>query len=65
MSSTAPEDWTYWLALASAIHNNWKNSTTGLSPNQILLGYNITLNPGDRSPTANKSAKECNHIMME
>jgi hypothetical protein len=22
VSSTAPKDWTYWLALASAIHNN-------------------------------------------
>jgi hypothetical protein len=65
VSSTVPEDWTYWLALASAIHNNWKNSMTGLLPNQILLGYDITLNPGYTSSTPNESAKEHNCIMME
>jgi hypothetical protein len=65
ISSVAPEDWTYWLALASAVHNNQRNSTTGLSPNQILLGYNITLNPRNMSLIANESAKECNCIMME
>jgi hypothetical protein len=60
-----PEDWTYWLALASAIHNNRRNITTGLLPNQVLLGYDITLSPGYTSPTANESGKECNCIMME
>jgi hypothetical protein len=51
--------------LALAIHNNQKNSTTALLPNWILLGYDITLNPGNMSLTINKSAKECNCIMME
>jgi hypothetical protein len=55
----------YWLALASAIHNNWKNSTTGLLPNQVLLGYDITLNPGYTSSTPNELAEEHSHIMME
>ena len=41
--STSPEDWTHWLALASAVHNNRRNETTGLSPNQILLGYDTSL----------------------
>jgi hypothetical protein len=54
----APEDWMHWLALASAIHNNQKNMTTGLSPNQILLGYDITLNPGSTPQTPNESAEE-------
>src|SRR5260370_16734654 len=34
----APEDWTNWLSIATAIHNDRKNITTGLSPNQILWG---------------------------
>jgi hypothetical protein len=28
-----PKDWTKWLALATSVHNNRKNVTTGLSPN--------------------------------
>jgi len=34
----ALEDWTNWLSIATAVHNNRKNATTGLSPNQILWG---------------------------
>jgi hypothetical protein len=63
--STAPEDWMHWLVLALAIHNNQRNATMGLSPNQILLGYDVTLNPGHTSLTMNELAKECSHIMME
>jgi hypothetical protein len=65
VTSTVPKDWTYWLALALAVHNNWKNNMMGLSPNQVLLGYNITLNPGYTSLTQNESAKEQTQIMME
>ena len=39
VTSANPQDWTQWLALASVVHNNRKNTTTRLSPNQILLGY--------------------------
>jgi hypothetical protein len=42
-----------------------KNTTMGLSPNQILLGYDVTLNHGDMPLTLNKLAKEQHHIMME
>src|SRR5712692_1546183 len=38
VTSMAPEDWTSWLSIATAIHNDRKNTTTGLSPNQILWG---------------------------
>jgi hypothetical protein len=51
--------------VTSAIHNNQRNATTGLSPNQILLGYDITLNPGNTPSVANESAEECSQIMME
>jgi hypothetical protein len=45
VTSVSPEDWTHWLAIATVVHNNQKNETTGLSPNQILLGYELTLQP--------------------
>jgi hypothetical protein len=65
VTSTAPKDWMQWLALASAIHNNRKNATTGLSPNQVLLGYEVTLNPGMMQPTLVELADKWCHIMME
>jgi hypothetical protein len=61
----APEDWMQWLALALAVHNNRKNMTMGLSPNQILLRYEITLMLGTMPLTLNESAEERHHIMME
>ncbi len=39
-----PKGWTHWLALTTMVHNNRINTTTGLSPNQILFRYNPTLN---------------------
>jgi hypothetical protein len=33
VTSASPEDWTHWLAIATAVHNNQWNETTGLSPN--------------------------------
>src|SRR6266403_5219079 len=44
VTSNDPKGWTHWLALATTVHNNRVNTTTGLSPNQILFGYNPTLN---------------------
>ncbi len=44
VTSNDPKGWTHWLALATMVHNNRINTTTGLSPNQILFGYNPTLN---------------------
>jgi len=44
VTSNDPRGWTHWLALATVVHNNRINTTTRLSPNQILFGYNPTLN---------------------
>ena len=38
-----PKDWDRWLMTVSAVHNNQRNQTTGLSLNQILIGYDIPL----------------------
>ena len=50
-----PKDWSDWLAIATAVHNNWKNSTTGLSPNQILLGIEPMLHPSEHHITNNEA----------
>jgi len=65
VTSAAPKDWTQWLALATAVHNNWKNSTTGLSPNQIILGYNLKLNPAVTTPSVNETTEERICLMEE
>jgi hypothetical protein len=58
ITSAAPEDWTHWLALASAVHNNRKNETTGLSPNQILFGFETILLPSETPPSNNQMAED-------
>jgi len=65
VTSAAPKDWTQWLALATAVHNNQKNSTTGLSPNQIILGYDLKLNPAITTPSINETTEERIRLMEE
>jgi transposase InsO family protein len=60
-----PEDWTEWLSIASAVHNNRQNTTTGLSPNQILLGYKIELFPSEQSASNNQTVEDRMKQMME
>jgi hypothetical protein len=55
VTSTSPEDWTHWLAIAMAVYNNRRNETTGLSSNQILLGYELTLQPGEDTSSNNEA----------
>jgi hypothetical protein len=55
--SASPKDWTHWLAIAMAVHNNRKNETTRLSPNQILLGYELMLQPEEDNPSNNEAAE--------
>jgi hypothetical protein len=40
-----------------AVYNNRKNETTGLSPNQTLLGYELTLHPEEGAPSNNKAVE--------
>jgi hypothetical protein len=39
VTSAQPNDWSKWLTITSAVHNDRLNSTLGMSPNQALLGY--------------------------
>ena len=50
-----PENWPNWLAIATAVHNNQKNVTTGLLPNQILLGIEPTLHLSEHHKTNNEA----------
>ena len=63
--STSPEDWTHWLALAMAVHNNRRNMTTGLSPNQILLGYDLSLIPSGSSTSNNDLVEKQMETLLE
>ena len=65
VTSAQLEDWTHWLSLASAVHNNRRNATIGLSPNQILLGYEPTLLPSETPPTSNEAVQEQVKLLME
>ena len=60
-----PEDWSYWIAIASAVHNNRINSTIGLSPNEILLGYSPRLAPSEVIRTDNEAVEKHVKRMME
>ena len=53
-----PEDWSYWISITSAVHNNWINLTTNLSPNEILLGYSPCLAPSEVIRTDNEATEK-------
>ena len=65
VTSASPEDWTHWLAIATTVHNNRRNKTTGLSPNQILLGFKTTLLPSETPPSNNEAAEQCLNLMHQ
>ena len=65
VTSTNPEDWTQWLALALVVHNNRRNTTTRLLPNQVLLGYKPQLTPETSAPSTNDLAEERIRKLME
>ena len=58
ITSAHPEDWVDWLAITTAVHNNRRNSTTGLSPNQILWGQEAMLNPEVNISSPNEAAED-------
>jgi hypothetical protein len=39
------------------MHNNQRNETIRLSPNQILLGYELMLHPEESTPSNNEAAE--------
>ena len=65
VTASHPKDWSYWISVASAVHNNWVNTTTGLLPNQILLGYAPILAPSKAIRMANKAVEKWVKCMIE
>jgi Chromo (CHRromatin Organisation MOdifier) domain len=53
------------MAIATTVHNNCKNATTGLSPNDILFGYEPNLAPQDSPPTNNEAVQQCIELLKE
>jgi Integrase zinc binding domain/Integrase core domain len=51
-------EWSKWLPMATAVHNNSKNSTTGFAPNELLIGWEPPLTTGQRSESKNQTAEE-------
>ena len=58
VTSAAPEDWTEWLSITTVVHNDQQNTTTGLSPNQILWGHEAILVHDGEFPSRNQTAAD-------
>ena len=65
VTSMSPEAWTDWISIATAVHNNRRNATTKLSPNQILLGYETKLIPTGTGKSANEATEQQLEMMIE
>jgi transposase InsO family protein len=39
VTSASQDDWSDWLTIATAVHNNYPNATTRIAPIEALLGY--------------------------
>jgi hypothetical protein len=65
VTSSSPEDWMHWLAIASTVHNNRVNQMLGMSPNQVLLGYDADLTSKGDATSNNQSANDRIRNMME
>ncbi len=55
--STNQHDWATMLPLATLIHNNARNSTTGLAPNLLLHGLEPAATPDQSSSSDNPAAR--------
>ena len=58
VTSSEPEQWSEWLPLATAIHNNRSNTTIKMSPSQALIGYEIPLYPDQLRNTNNETIED-------
>jgi len=55
---TNQEDWSDWLAVATLVHNNSTNSTTGLAPNKLLIRWEPPLTTEQGKTMNNSTAEE-------
>jgi Chromo (CHRromatin Organisation MOdifier) domain len=55
---TNQDQWSRWLPIATAVHNNTRNSTTGFAPNALLLGWEPLLTPDQIVPASNQKTED-------
>jgi Integrase zinc binding domain len=51
-------EWSKWLPMVTAVHNSSRNSTTGFTPNELLIGWQPPLSTEQRSESKNFMAEE-------
>ena len=51
-------EWSKWLPMATTVHNNSQNSTTGFAPNELLIGWEPPLVVEQCSESKNRMAEE-------
>ena len=56
--TTNQNEWSKWLPMATAVHNNSRNSTTGFAPNELLIGWEPPLSSEQQSELKNQMAEE-------
>ena len=59
------DDWDKWLPITSFVHNQWPNTTTKLSPYEILLRYAPTTAKATTPETNNTAAKDKQTTLKE
>ena len=52
------EDWSKWLPLATAVHNNSLNATMKTTPHQLIMGIDPPLTPNQRGIASNATAHD-------
>jgi len=58
IANAQQDDWSQWLTVASAVHNDHVNSTLGVTPIETLLGYRPMLHPDQEVATNNQTAEQ-------
>src|SRR5712672_2563616 len=59
------DDWSQWLSIATAVHNDRTNDTLGMSPNEALLGYRPRLFPAQPIETSNQHAEDRINVLHQ
>ena len=56
---TDPTQWSIWLPIATAVHNNQSNAIIQCSPNQTLIGFDPCLAQQETGISSNEEANWC------
>jgi hypothetical protein len=51
-------EWSKWLPMATAVHNNSRNSTTSFTSNELLIGWEPPLSVQQQAESKNFTAEE-------